>query len=239
MKEACKSMQNYLVATLHDWNINLFNERVKSWPGQWHLITDKKDLTYDKLQALKPRYVFFPHWSWIVPSDIIQNFECVCFHMTDLPYGRGGSPLQNLIVRGHKETQISALRMTEDLDAGPVYMKRPLSLEGPAHEIYTRASQVIFDMIEQFVSDEPQAQPQTGEVTHFERRSPDMSRIPEKSTSAQIYDYIRMLDAPGYPPAFLDFDGYRLYFSEAELNEDQEVLAKVRIEKREEGFDAG
>jgi len=37
--------------------------------------------------------------------------------MTDVPYGRGGSPLQNLIVRGHTETKLTALRCVRDLDA--------------------------------------------------------------------------------------------------------------------------
>jgi methionyl-tRNA formyltransferase len=53
-----------------------------------------------------------------------------------LPYGRGGSPLQNLIDLGHKDTFVSALKMTEELDAGAIYLKKPLSLEGLAEEIY-------------------------------------------------------------------------------------------------------
>ena len=60
--------------------------------------------------------------------------------MTDLPYGRGGSPLQNLIIRGHKKTKISALRMVNELDAGPIYFKRSLSLNGNAQKIYSSCS---------------------------------------------------------------------------------------------------
>jgi len=37
---------------------------------------------------------------WIILKEIFENYEIILFHMTDLPYGRGGSPLQNLIVRG-------------------------------------------------------------------------------------------------------------------------------------------
>lgn len=73
------------------------------------------------------------------------------FHMTDLPYGRGGSPLQNLIVRGHKEIMISALRVEKGLDAGDIYMKKPLSLEGTAEEIFIRANDIIEDMIEELI----------------------------------------------------------------------------------------
>jgi methionyl-tRNA formyltransferase len=63
-------------------------------------VTDPGDLAVEMLAALDPRYVFFPHWSHRIDSAIFERFECVIFHMTDLPFGRGGSPLQNLIARG-------------------------------------------------------------------------------------------------------------------------------------------
>jgi hypothetical protein len=64
--------------------------------------------------------------------------------MTDVPFGRGGSPLQNLIVRGRRETKLTALRMSREFDAGPVYMKEPLSLEGGAEEIYLGSADLMW-----------------------------------------------------------------------------------------------
>lgn len=66
--------------------------------------------------------------------------------MTDVPYGRGGSPLQNLILAGHADTQLTALKMVEEMDAGPVYAKRPLSLEGKAQDIYEKAGELSFSL---------------------------------------------------------------------------------------------
>ena len=43
--------------------------------------------------------------------------------MTDLPFGRGGTPLQNLIVKGFDKTKISALKVTKGIDAGPNIFK--------------------------------------------------------------------------------------------------------------------
>ena len=101
---------NYVVATVKPWNIKAFAEHHGALPGKWHLITDKDDLTAEFLGQVDPRYVFFPHWQWMVPDSITASSDCVCFHMTDVPYGRGGSPLQNLIQRGHAETMVSALK---------------------------------------------------------------------------------------------------------------------------------
>ena len=90
------------------------------FPGVWRFVSGRQELTADLVNRLSPRYVFFLHWSWKVPTDIVENYECVCFHMTDVPFGRGGTPLQNLILLGHRRTKLTAFRMVEALDAGPV-----------------------------------------------------------------------------------------------------------------------
>lgn len=225
--------ESYIVATIKSWNIENFAEYTKNFAGEWHLITDKDDLTLERIKAINPRYIFFPHWSWIVPKDILDAAECVCFHMTDVPYGRGGSPLQNLIVRGHKDTKITALRMSEAMDAGPVYMKKDLSLEGSAEEIFKRASHVIFAMMGEMVEQNPEPIEQTGEVTEFVRRKPEESRIPENADLETIYDYIRMLDAEGYPKAFMDYGDFRLVFDSASM-QNGSVTAKVEFKRKDD-----
>ena len=132
-------------------------------------ITRKEDLTPEKLNSYGPLdYVFVPFWSWYIPPSIYENWEVVIFHMTDLPYGRGGSPLQNLIVTGHKETMISAIRCVKEIDAGPIYMKIHLPLHGTADEIYNRADVIIRrGMIPYIPNHKPT--PQEGEPTYFER----------------------------------------------------------------------
>ena len=151
--------------------------------------------------------------------------------MTDVPYGRGGSPLQNLIARGHADTQISALRMVAEVDAGPVYLKRPLSLEGSAQEIFERFADIVQGMIADIISDEPEPRPQEGEATHFERRTPEQSEIPEDARVEELYDHIRMLDAETYPRAYLDRGSIRMEFSGAALYGDR-VEARVSLRRK-------
>jgi methionyl-tRNA formyltransferase len=195
------------------------------------IIESKSELTIERLQALRPRMIFFPHWSYIIPAEIFEQFECVIFHMTDVPFGRGGSPLQNLISRGIYETKISALRCVKELDAGPVYMKRPLSLYGTAEEIYIRAAQQIELMIGEIIQEEPIAQAQTGTITAFQRRKPNDSNIIQLETLEQVFDYIRMLDANGYPHAFIETEHLRFEFSRASI-QPNEILADVRITRK-------
>jgi methionyl-tRNA formyltransferase len=225
-------MSAYLVATVKPWNEEAFHRCTSAYPGKWHIINKQSDLSLEKLRAVKPRCIFFPHWSWRVPQEILSEFECVCFHMTDVPFGRGGSPLQNLILRGCESTQVSALRMVDEMDAGPVYLKRPLSLEGRAVDIFRRSADVIFEMIREIIQAQPAPVSQEGNPVLFKRRSPKESELPRSGLEQALYDHIRMVDAPTYPLAFINWGDWRIEFSEAELDEVKGVSSRVTIRKR-------
>lgn len=220
----------YIVAGCKEWNLSVYETLAKGNEDAWHFVQNEDELS-GALAASSPRYIFFLHWSWRVSEEIWSNIECVCFHMTDVPYGRGGTPLQNLILLGHENTVVAALRMVGELDAGPVYTKRPLSLAGRAIDIYNRAGRISVDIIRWLVQAEPVAQPQVGDPVVFKRRVPGQSELPMESDIVRIYDHIRMLDAPGYPLAFLDYGQFRFEFSNSRLV-DKEIFAEVVVRKR-------
>lgn len=192
------------------------------------LISDASDLNMANLASINPRFVFLPHWSHRIDASIFGKFECVIFHMTDLPFGRGGSPLQNLIARGIYETKITALRCVEEMDAGPVYLKKPLSLYGSAEEIFLRASDVIEDMIVHILDAAVEPMPQEGVPTTFKRRRPEDGNLATAQSLEQAFDLIRMLDADGYPNAFVNLGPLKFEFSRASRKADH-VMADVRI----------
>ena len=227
-------MAQYVIATTKSWNIeNSKRLKVRFPEDSFYLITDKEELTEELLERLQPRYVFFPHWSWIIPAKVYENYECVVFHMTDLPFGRGGSPLQNLLVRGIYETKISAIKVEAGLDTGPIYLKMPVDLsEGSADDLFRRISDIIFEeMIPRFLQGEIIPCPQEGEPVSFKRRTPEQSEIPEGLTQRQLYDYIRMLDGEGYPTAYRDCGDVRIYFRNAQWKENT-VIAEAEFKER-------
>ena len=122
-------MEKIIIATIKSWNIEnskILKDKLKS-SYEVHIIDNKEDLNTDIISSVNPKFIFFPHWSWIIPKEIYDNFECVVFHMTDLPFGRGGSPLQNLIINKVYDTKISAIKVDGGLDTGPIYMKKDFS----------------------------------------------------------------------------------------------------------------
>ena len=217
-----------VIAGSRPWNRHSFEAWARRQDHETWFVSAPAELDAGRIGTFAPDYVFFIHWSWKIPAELYEPLECIGFHMTDLPFGRGGSPLQNLIVRGIRETRLSAFRVSAKMDAGPIYLKRPLSLEGRAGDIFVRASDLAFRMIDEIVERRIVPVPQQGQPVVFQRRTPGESRLPESSTLDGVYDFIRMLDAEGYPQAFIEHGAFRLEFTGAQRTDDA-VTAHVRI----------
>lgn len=199
-------MSNYILLSNKSWHDSLFHDLSEGSTDTWIRIKKKEDLALANLKEINPDKIFVPHWSSIIPAEVYDNYECGVFHMTDLLYGRGGSPLQNLITRGFYNTKISALRVTEGLDTGDIYMKTDLNLLGNAEEIFIRTSRIMFGMISEIIRSGVKPIPQKGTVTEFKRRRQEDGDISKLTTIEEVYDYIRMLDADGYPKSYIDAD---------------------------------
>lgn len=212
-----------IIATIKKWNIDNYFKLKKELENDYnlYLITNKEELNYENINKLNPQYIFFPHWSWIIPSEIYENYECILFHMTDLPYGRGGSPLQNLIINKIYNTKISAIKVSKDLDEGDIYLKEDFDIsKGSAKEILENSSNIIFKkLIPNIISQNILPKKQDGEVVIFKRRTPEQSNINSLNefNVNNLYDFIRMLDAPSYPKAYIKLDNIKIEFSKVIL----------------------
>jgi len=219
-------MQNIIIATIKEWNIsNYFKLKDNNDSYKFHLITYKDELTVEYINELNPKYIFFPHWSWIIPRNIYNNFDCIVFHMTDLPYGRGGSPFQNLIIREIYDTKISALKVENGLDTGDIYLKEDFNISvGSAEENFIKLSSIIFNkMIPEFLNKILIPKKQSGDIVNFKRRTPEESnmKLLKYKSINKIYDFIRMLDAEGYPKAYIELDDIKIELSEITMKSDK------------------
>lgn len=226
-------MENILIVSEKSWNKELVSYLQSTMPQYaFYLISQKEDFTVERIGSISPVKIFIPHWSYIIPSAIFERYECIVFHMTDLPYGRGGSPLQNLIVRGLTATKLSALRVEVGLDTGPVYLKMDLSLSGTAEEIFVRVNKLVGKMIVEIIQNNLRPVPQEGDPVVFKRRKPEQSDMSGLEKLEEIFDYIRMLDADGYPHAYIEKGEFRYEFTRASIKADDSIVADVKITKK-------
>ena len=181
------------------------------------IISDKKKLNKNIIKKINPSFIFFPHWSYKVNTNIIKNYNCICFHTAPLPYGRGGSPIQNLIKRNYKKTPICALKMSNKIDAGPIFLKKNISLNGNLDQIFERISSTIIKMVEILIKKKIKTVEQKGKVFFFKRFKKKESEIKNEKNIIEIYNKIRMLDSEEYPKAYIKINKFKFYLSKANI----------------------
>ena len=68
----------------------------------------------------------------ILPQSVIDIFPAgiINLHPSLLPKHRGPTPIESVILNGETETGISLMKLTSDMDSGPVYAQETVSLTG-------------------------------------------------------------------------------------------------------------
>ncbi len=201
-----------------DWSLNIYSKIKEEFPRYDFLIQTSKD-TYSEEQIVKfnPDLVFFYGWSDIIAADLIEKYKCLMLHPSPLPKYRGGSPIQNQIIRGEIDSAVTIFLMDNGIDTGPIARQDYLSLEGSLNDIFSRIETIGYELTKDILLNglALKAQDHTN-ATSFTRLYPKMSEITIEELTLQSSLYlsnkIRMLQDP-YPNAFLKTsDGKKLVF---------------------------
>jgi methionyl-tRNA formyltransferase len=217
-------MSRYIIAAVTDY----FKDRIKK--KNFYFINKKKKLNLNNIKRINPKIIFFPHWNWKIKNSILNRYLCIGFHSTPLPYGRGGSPVQNMIVRGYKLSTVCAIKLENKLDSGPIYLKKNFKLNGRAEIIFEKIYKIIFSMIAVLIKKVPKPKKQLGKIYYFNRRKPEESNISNLKSLNKVYDYIRMLDTnvKNFPLAYVSTPNLIIQFEHAKKNKNF-VIAKAII----------
>lgn len=80
----------------------------------------------------------------IIPQSVIDLFRpgIINIHPSLLPRYRGPSPIETAIINGDSETGVSIMKLSADMDAGPIYAQEVYDLNGTetAPELYQSLS---------------------------------------------------------------------------------------------------
>lgn len=131
-------------------------------------------------------------------------------HESDLPKGRGWSPLAWQILEGRNEITVSLIEAEESIDSGGILRKEILKLDG--HELYDEIQEKLFRVKAKLMdfalthSDEP-LMPQFGPVSHYPKRTPADSKLDPNRTLSEQFDLLRICE-PRFP-AFFEHRGHK------------------------------
>ena len=221
-------MINYLIISKKKWDIENFEILNKSYKFSYKL--DKR-----KIIKYSPKIIFFIHWSEKIPLEIFKRYLCIQFHSSDLPKFKGGSPIQNQIVNGIKKTKITAFKVSDKIDAGDICLKNNLDLNGTAIQIFQKMEKKCVYMIKHLSRKKKiRFYRQKGKSSYFKRRKLKDSNIfsIKKPNISKIFNFIRMLDAPDYPKAYIDLKKYKILLENVKIKKNKILKGEFRIVKK-------
>lgn len=101
----------------------------------------REEKEIDEFKRLKPDLLIVVAFGLMLPRTIIQIPKlAINVHASLLPRWRGAAPIQRCIAEGDLETGISIMRIVEELDAGPVLLKKscPINQEDTSGSMHIR-----------------------------------------------------------------------------------------------------
>jgi len=133
-------------------------------------------------------------------------------HESNLPEGRGWSPVTWQILQGRTQFKMTLLEAVDEVDAGAIYIQDDLVFQG--HELIDEIREIqgskTIQIILRFLArpEDYAPRPQSGEPTFYPRRRPEDSKIDIYQSLEQQFNLLRVCDFDRYP-AFFDHLGYR------------------------------
>ena len=183
-----------------------------------HLIIDREDkLSRDAIEQFNPDLILFYGWSQIIPRSITSEFKCLMLHPSPLPYYRGGSPIQNQIIRNEDTSAVTIFIMDDGIDTGSILAQEEISLADSLSHVFDRIMEVGTRLTNKILSEacEPRGQSKT-EGSYYSRRNPALSEITGKELDSQsarfLFNKIRMLQDPYPEPFYVCSDGRIMRF---------------------------
>ena len=145
---------------------------------------------------------------------LVLNKHNVVVHASALPKGKGWSPMTWQILDGKNEIPLTLFEATEKVDAGDIYIRDIIKLNGSEliDEWREKLGEKIIGMclsfIEKLLKNELNKEAQNDNGTFYSRRSPEDSRIDPGKTISEQFNLFRVVDNDFYP-AFFDYKGCR------------------------------
>ena len=191
-----------------------------SWANNYKFFLKKKLRRYSSKililnnhKNIKKNYdvnIIFSYFRKIEKKFLRLSKNNLILHESNLPNGRGMSPISWQILRGEKNITFSLIEASEKIDAGNIYFQKKVKFDGTELYDEIKKLQLInnIKLIEKFLNNKfrlnkkIKSKIQKGKVTYYPPRKPSDSEIKiNKSIKSQM-DLLRICDFHNYPAFF-------------------------------------
>ena len=194
-------------------NILCDNEDSWFWNSNSNFLKDIKNLGHkvkickNENELEKADISAFISCTKIVSSEgLVKSISNIVCHPSDLPKGRGFSPIAWDILNNKNELTFSLFEATENVDEGFIYDKISIPLNGTElnDELRNIQSEVTFSMILNYIKNFPNnsSSPQQGKSTWNRKRTTKDSELNINKSIADQINLLRIVDNKLYPAHF-------------------------------------
>jgi len=184
------------------------------------------------LQAFAPELMVVAAYGRILTHEMLAlpSVGFLNVHASLLPRHRGSAPINWALIRGDRETGVTIMWVTYEVDTGPIFLQErtPIGPEDNAGSLTTRLAQLgaaqLVKALELLRRGRAIRQPQPEEgVTLAPPITPEMRRLDWSRAASEVAGWIRGLDP--YPGAYTHLAGTRLRLFDARILKGEGALA--------------
>jgi len=184
----------------------------------------------EALASLDPEIMVVAAYGRILTPEILAlpKVAFLNVHASLLPKYRGAAPINWALIRGEKETGVTIMWVTQEVDSGPIFLQErlPILPEDNAGSLTVKLAQqgaaLLLQALEMLRRGEAirREQPE-GEESLAPPITADMRRLKWHLPAREVWGWIRGLDP--HPGAYTLWRGERLKFFGANLRKDSGV----------------
>ena len=164
----------------------------------------RAELVHDQQSASGGDISFLLSCTKIVKKDFLDRYDHnIVVHASDLPEGKGFTPLKWQILEGRNEIVLTMFEAVEAVDAGPYYQKETLHFDGTEllDELQAVMAEQIVAMCMSYAlapQDFP-AREQEGTESFYRRPTKEDDRLDIDRTIREQFDHFRVADNERFP----------------------------------------
>ncbi|MCD9023662.1 formyltransferase family protein [Cohnella silvisoli] len=188
---------------------NWINDFIPKWLYSLKKYAEEIVWTHDVKDLTSGDIAFFLGCEQIVPPALLAlNSHNLVVHASDLPKGKGWSPLTWKILQGDNEIPVVLFEAADKVDNGPIYLREKLVFQGTEligemrMELGRKSIALCNQFLEQYPGVLAQAEPQQGESSYYPRRTPEDSRLDPDRSIREQFQLMRVADNARYPCYF-------------------------------------
>jgi methionyl-tRNA formyltransferase len=145
------------------------------------------------------------------PQILSKSKHNLVLHASDLPAGRGWSPITWQVLEGKNRIPVTLFEAGAKIDNGPYYYKDALELEGHEliDEIRKKLVEKTLKLVLRFLREYPNVKstPQQGKESSYRKRMPADSELDINRPLGEQVNLLRVVDNERYP-AFFRYKGH-------------------------------